>query len=65
MTTPELLTDAVVLVVLHVPPGVASARAMVTVSHTTDGPVMGATVSGALTVTTIEVVPVRHVLDDA
>jgi hypothetical protein len=64
VTVPVALTEAVALAVLQVPPGVASARAIDAASHTTDGPVMGATVSGALTVTIREVVPVRQADDE-
>lgn len=53
VTTPVALTDAVGLVVLQVPPGVASASVMVDASHTEDGPVIGETVGAALTVITI------------
>ena len=50
VTTPDVeLTVAVPLVVLHVPPTVASASGIVAPTHTTDGPVIEA--GSGLTVT--------------
>jgi len=65
VTTPPALTLALGLVVLQTPPGVASASVIVAVGQTVDEPVIGATVRGALTVTTRLVTPVRQVVDEA